>query len=365
MGVPSDQRFVADRPSAATGAYEEYEERMPSTSTPRDVLAAWGLGSATVVPVEGAEDRWRVESGAAPLLLRRYPAARLADAIAYEHDLLAFLAERSWPVPVPLAAAASPGDSSGGRSGDGDTVVDAAGARWALFPLLPGAPPPDESIFLQRRGALLALVHADLAAWDRAGHHHPFSRVDDFDTAVRAHGLASFEALLARVHAVDARRANALAVLRARVDEQLAAYGYARLPALPLWGACTADHVLFEGDNVTGLIEFDEARPDIRAVDIAASILADTRSVGWRIIRWIAGYSAHADPPLSEQDADLVPVAMAALTLRHAASRLAEAQATASLDERTLATVDEALVVEAHEADLRQVIRTAARLAPV
>jgi hypothetical protein len=100
-----------------------------------------------------------------------------------------------------------------------------------------------------------------------------------------------------------------------------------------------------DGNDVTGLIDFDEARADARAVDIAASILADTRSVGWRIVRWVAGYAAHADPPLTEQEADLVPVVMAALMLRRVASRIAEAQSDAGLDEDALAIVDEALTV--------------------
>ena len=317
------------------------------------VLAAWGLAAARVAPLDGAADRWRVESldsDDEPRVLRRYDGARSAESIAYEHDLLAFLADRSWPVAVPVATA------------EGATLVEVQDARWAVFPLLPGAPPPDESIFLQRRGALLALVHADLADWDGQVRR---GRVDDFDAAVRPHGLASFEALLARVHAVDPMRANMLAVLRMRVEEQLEAYGYADLSPLPLWGACTSEHVLFDGNDVTGLIDFDDSRADARAVDIAQSLLADSRSIGWRIIRWVAGYSAHAKPPLTEQEADLVPVVMAALMLRRTASALAAAQSAAALDERALAVVDEAITVEANEADLRQVIRTAARLSPV
>ena len=213
------------------------------------VLAAWGRDGARATPFEGATDRWRVERGDdPPMLLRRYDGNRSPEAIAYEHDLLAYLEEQSWPVPVPVATTS------------GDTALELDGARWALFPLLPGEPPPDESIFLQRRGALLALVHADLAAWDRAVRREAFGRIDDFDAAVRPHGLASFEALLARVQAVDPTRANMLAVLRMRVEEQLEAYGYAELPPHPLWGACNAQHVLFDGDDVTGLIDFDEAR---------------------------------------------------------------------------------------------------------
>jgi len=327
-----------------------------TTSTPEieRVLAAWGRSGARVVALDSeAGDRWRVEDGEQAALLRRYADDRAADALAFQHDLLAFLAERAWPVPAPIATAA------------GGTAVEADGARWSLTPLLPGTPPPDESIFLQRRGALLALIHADLREWDGTPPPVATRRVDDFDGAVQAHGLASFEALLARVQVVDAMRANILAVLRMRIEEQLAAYRYGELPTLPLWGGCSSQHVLFDGNDVTGLIDFDHVRADARAVDVAESILADTRSIGWRIIRWVAGYAAHAQPPLSAQEADLVPVLMAALMLRRVAATLAEAHAGERLDADALACIDEAMTVEANEDDLREVIRTAARIAPL
>ena len=314
-------------------------------------LAAWGLEAAAVAPLAGG-DRWRIERDDVAFELRRYDAPQ-ADALAYEHDLLAFLAGHAWPVAVPIVAS------------DGATLLEVGGTTWVLSPALPGATPPDESIFLQRRGALLALVHADLAAWDHPAPRERAVRVDDFDAAVRDHGLGSFEALLARVQAVDSRSANALAVVRARIDEQLEAYHYDELPAVPLWGACTAEHVLFDGNDVTGLLNFDNARVDARIVDVATSILADTRRVGWRIIRWVAGYAAHATPSLTEREADLVPVVMAALTLGRVARALAETYAAGRLDAATLAPVEDALTVEAQEGDIRQVIRTAARLAPV
>ena len=326
---------------------------MASTTDLDRVLAAWGRTGARVVPLDTPDGgRWRVEDGDEAALLRRYDAARPADAVAFEHEVLAFLAERAWPVPVPIATPA------------GGTAVEADGTRWSLFPLLPGAPPPDESIFLQRRGALLALVHADLAEWDVAPPQAARQRVDDFDAAVQPHGLASFEALLARVQSIDPLSANLLAVLRMRIEEQLETYRYSELLAFPLWGGCTSEHVLFDGNDVTGLIDFDKMRADARAVDVAESILADTRSIGWRIIRWVAGYAAHAKPSLSQQEADLVPVLMAAIMLRRTAATLAEAHAAGRLDADALACIDEARTVEANEDDLREVIRTAARISP-
>ncbi len=336
---------------------------VPGPSDLRAVLAAWGLDAARVTRLDvPAGDRWRVEGAPLPLdqalILRRYDEAQPVEAIRYEHDLRRFLDERSWPVAVPLATP------------EGETLVEALGARWSLSPVLPGAVPPDESIYLQRRGALLSLVHADLATWDRPPPRERAVRIDDFDAVVQPYGLSSFEALLARVQAVDGRRANALAVLRARIEEQLEAFGYVDLPAVPLWGACLAEHVLFDaddaaGDSVTGMLGFDDARVDVRAVDIATSLLVDARSIGWRIIRWVAGYSAHAEPPLREQEADLVPVLMAAIMLRRSARAIAEAHAAGAIDATALDTVEETMAIESHETDLRQVIRTAARLAPV
>lgn len=329
---------------------------MPDVPDLESLLSAWGIDAAAVTPAVGdaaptSGEAWRVETAEGhALLLRRADPGRSTAQIAFEHLVLAFLSGRDWPVLAPLACR------------EGGTLVEAQGARWDLLPLPTGAAPPDESIFLQRRGALLALLHEDLAEWQAAGA--PRARLDDFDAGVQVHGLASFEALLARVQRVDVRRANVLALLRARVEEQLEASGYADFPVIPIWGACSAAHVLFDGNDVMALTGFEGARLDARAVDIAASILADTRSIGWRIIRWVAGYAAHAQPPLTTAEADLIPVAMAALALDRAARALAEAHAGAGIDEAALRQVDEAMTVEANEGDLREVIRTAARLEP-
>lgn len=314
----------------------------------QQALAAWGLAEATVSVAHGGapHEEWRI-AGAPGYMLRRYTSRHGDAAIRYEHAVLGALSERSWPVPAPVVAA------------NGGTVVESDGARWALFPQMPGASPPDEPIYRQRRGALLALLHADLHTWDAVPLDGP-SRLDDIDAAAEAGGLPSFEAVVTRLRAEDPVRAAALAALHAHTTATLAWYGYARLPRAVSWGACTTEHVLFEADEVTGLLGFDGARPDARVADIAASLLAEGGGDGWHVHRWVAGYAAHADPPLSAAEADTIPVAITALALRRAVVSLAVAFESGGVDAAALALVDAAFEAESAEQAVRAVIRTAA-----
>ena len=320
----------------------------------REALAAWGLAEAPVMPAappsappDRAREQWRV--AAAPgYLLRRYVERDVA-AIAYEHAMLDFLAEDSWPVLTPVRAA------------DGSSVVEAEGARWALFPAPAGEQPPDSPIFVQRRGALLALLHNDLASWGGVDVGPAFPRIDDLYAIAVARGHASFDALIAQVEAIDPTRAAQLAQLGDRNADMLMRLGYDDLPEVPTWGGCTAPHVLFEGNDVTALLDFDGARPDARIVDIAASLLVESdRDDGWHVHRWIAGYTAHAKPPLEEAEVDLIPSVITALAVRRSVDALAAAAAAGGVDAAALATVDAAMAAEAAQRELRRVIRTAA-----
>lgn len=319
----------------------------------REALAAWGLAEAAVTPAErpAQMDRsiteWRV-APAPGYLLRRY-VERSVEAITYEHAMLEFLAEDSWPVLTPVRAA------------DGSSIVEAEGARWALFPVPAGEQPPDQPIFVQRRGALLALLHNDLASWSGIEVDYAFPRIDDLYAIAVARGHASFDALLARIESADATRASQLAQLGDRNADMLIRLGYDDLPEVPTWGGCTAPHVLFEGNDITALLDFDGARPDARILDIATSLLVESdRDDGWHVHRWVAGYTAHAEPPLSEAEVDLLPSVVTALAVRRSVDALATAAAAGTIDAAALATVDAAMAAEAAQRELRRVIRTAA-----
>ena len=132
-----------------------------------EARARWGVEPRYVETLRGgaANEHWRVEGGLRPFVLRRYQPRHTPQDVAYEHAVLDRLAGRSWPVAAPLPALAG-----------GTLAVTGAGA-WSLFPRLTGEPPPSDPLSLQRKGALLALLHADLAEIDPGEQRPGFGRV--------------------------------------------------------------------------------------------------------------------------------------------------------------------------------------------
>jgi Ser/Thr protein kinase RdoA (MazF antagonist) len=336
-----------------------------------EALAAWGITPSAVRPLPGGavNEHWRVESADGQVyVLRRYHPRHAPEGTAYEHDVLAFLAGRNWPVaaPIPASDAGIPGTASDaampGRA-EGPTVVERAAGRWSLFPFLPGEPPPDSLRSLQRKGALLALLHADLREWDSPGQRPAFSRVTDLDTYVRPDGFPSFEALTEWFEEVDPLRAQTLARIRSRNLIVLEEWGYGDQPDVVIYNECFADNVLFEGDWVTGILDFDLTHEDARVADIARSLTVDCGTDGWRVHSWVTGYAAHAEPRLSRSEADLLPPLMVANEVWNAALPLAIASRTESswMIESARRSIDERLPqIEGQEQELRRVVRVAA-----
>ena len=270
-----------------------------------EALAAWEIGGARLELLRGGatNEHWRVEGEGRVRVLRRYHPRRASESLPYEHELLRFLADRSWPVAAPIATAA------------GETVAETDRGRWALFPFMRGEPPPSTELTLQRKGSVLALLHADLAEWPSPGQRPTFGRVTDLDSAVAPEGFRSFEDFLAWYADEDAERAAVLAQTWQRNAADLAARGYAAQPAGAVYYECFGANVLFVDDTVTALLDFDMAHEDARVADIARSLVVDCRSDSARVRAWLAGYAAHARPRLDGDEAELIPPLMVASEL--------------------------------------------------
>lgn len=268
-------------------------------------LAAWGIDGATTERLSGgaANEHWRVEAEPRPRVLRRYHPRRTAESLPYEHDLLRFLADRKWPVPAPIA------------TDGGETVVETEDGRWALFPFMRGAPAEGGELLLQRKGSLLALLHEDLAQWPPRGQRPTFGRVDDLVAAVAPEGFRSFEDFLAWYADEDPERARALAETRQRNAAELDARGYRDQPAAAVYYECFGENVLFVEDTVTALLDFDMAHEDARVADIARSLVVDCGSDNQKMRSWLAGYAAHASPPLDAAEVELLAPLMVASEL--------------------------------------------------
>jgi homoserine kinase type II len=56
---------------------------------------------------------------------------------------------------------------------------------------------------------------------------------------------------------------------------ELSSLGYAELPEQPIHGDFVREHLLFDGDRLSGVLDFDLAHVDARAADIAWSMISD------------------------------------------------------------------------------------------
>ncbi|MEX1022096.1 MAG: phosphotransferase, partial [Dehalococcoidia bacterium] len=260
-----------------------------------EALRVWGIPQASVAPLEGgaANEHWRVDRpGEAPRVLRRYHPRQTAASVAYEHRLLQFLADRDWPVAAPIV-------TSGGSQ------LENEDGRWALFPFVPGEPPEATHRSLQRKGALLALLHADLRHWDETEQRPGFGRITDVDTPLRLDGFADFYALVAWDALRHPERAAAFEAIRERNLAEAERLGFGALPDEVVYFECLGNNVLFEGDDVSALLDFDLAHRDARIADLGRSLAYDGGLDGWRLHSFVAGYQAHADPPLTRAEVDL------------------------------------------------------------
>lgn len=319
----------------------------------REALRAFGVVEVSMVePLFGGavNEHWRVDTGnGEPRVLRRYHRRQTQPSVAYEHRLLQFLHERSWPVAPAIVAS-------------GGSQLETRSGRWALFPFRTGAPPELDQRTMQRKGSLLALLHADLREWDE-GQRPGFGRITDLDTPLRLDGFADFHALVAWFALTDPERAARLEEMRDLVVALLGGLGYNDLPDDVVYFECLGNNILFEGDDVSALLDFDMAHRDARIADIGRSLVTDAWMDGWRAHAFVAGYQAHADPPLTPTEATLLaPMMLAAefwttcialaISDRHPAGWL-----TASIRE----AIDERLPkLQAAQGELAPVLKAAA-----
>lgn len=318
-----------------------------------EALRAFGItGASSVKVLEGgaANEHWRVDvPGEGVRVLRRYHRRQTQASVAYEHRLLQFLHEQGWPVAPAIVA-------SGGSQLETDS------GRWALFPFKPGEPPEDDQRTMQRKGALLALLHADLRGWQE-GQRPGFGRITDLDTPLRLDGFADFHALVAWYALTEPERAAKLEDMRDLVVALLDQLGYGDLPDDVVYFECLGNNILFVGNDVTGMLDFDLAHRDARVADIGRSLVVDAWMDGWRLHAFIAGYQAHADPPLTAEEARLIAPMMLAAEFWTTCIALAICDRHPSdwLKESIRHAIDERLPkLEAAQVELARVVRAAA-----
>ena len=260
------------------------------------------LGSAG--GMSGAEF-WRLVSPLGRLVLRRWPTEHpTPDGLRFIHSVLRHVFDRGLKiVPVPLATA------------EGATLVEQGGHLWELEPWMPGLADYERSPNVEKlRAAMGALARFHVAAADHStSAPNALLRAPSPAIANRLGRLRDLQSggidALARAITNDVwpELANFapefLAVLPSQVPNaisELAPLAGVALPLQPSIRDIWHDHVLFERDVVTGLIDFGAMQIETPSGDVArllGSLVGDDLP-GWR--EGLAAYTAIR--PLSGQE---------------------------------------------------------------
>jgi Ser/Thr protein kinase RdoA (MazF antagonist) len=245
-----------------------------------DLTALWARYPATVRPLSAPEPLgnagglsgarlWRFASARGLFVARAWPRG-VCDVHRVEqvHRWQAESAHLGF-VPVPAPAI------------DGRTFVEHAGAIWELAPWMPG------TADLGRPPALARLRSgfAGLAAFHQSLAHHATHRPSP-GLALRAREIDDLEfgGFLALDQALSLRSADPFAtlarrwlalarLLAPRVASRLATALETAVPLQPCLRDVRPHHLLFEGDRLTGLVDFGAMDVDTVAGDLARLLL--------------------------------------------------------------------------------------------
>jgi len=291
---------------------------MPSEPVPadaasteaREALARWEVGDVTSVePLKGgssASPKFVVRAARGSFVLkRRAPGASDGERIGFAHAFIAASARAGVPVAAPVPS----------RPGAGFERV--AGGSWELFPLIEGERWSRTDRQSAAGGEALGRMHR--AGLDLVWHGHVV--------------IANFHANLSVLEALRLAPAAVLRVepdadadaLRSACESLGQAYreasaavdevGYASLDSQVVHGDFHPGNLLFRGDEVAGVIDFDAARIEPAVVDFANAVMqfAAVRGRANRLASWPAAldegrldaftraYAMHGDPRLHEQ----------------------------------------------------------------
>ncbi|MCU1260545.1 MAG: hypothetical protein JWO80_3430 [Bryobacterales bacterium] len=209
-----------------------------------NILSSWDIVPDEVSPIGGNGNcHWRVRRGRDGFVLRMYRRGQSDSSIQYELDILNRLRSRGWAV----AAAV------------GDTVLH-SGFVFALFPLLLGSPHEKETAEQRRgRGRILAELHRELSAMTDMGQRFGWKRVDEVAHSVEADCLRPSDT------------ARTIALHLERVRDRLDTAGASSFPVTVIHGDFIAQNLLFQGDKLSGVLDFDSVHLDLRAADVACA----------------------------------------------------------------------------------------------
>ena len=305
------------------------------------------LDGGAVTPIRDGEvnEHWLVETDTAAWVLRRYTRRRPLAAITYEHRVLDHLGGAGWPV-----APARPLE-------DATSVAQVDGRCYALFPRLPGSPADDTWQGGWRSwGAMLARLHRATMPLLRLGPRPSFTPL--YQTGHPA-AAASPPASPPNRAGTGARhlargRAAAAAAERTLVADELRRLGAWSLPKTVVHGDFFPGNLLVSGGQVTGVLDFDFAHPDVRAADLAvtSAYLSDPADLA----ELVRGYRTHI--LLQEPELAALPALRAARLVQHLDFCLALLAGGGDILDEIDQTLDRLAAERRHRGELAAMLRS-------
>jgi homoserine kinase type II len=279
MKSPAGQ-FGGTKRGRAYVNHEQLATGLPS------VLDAWGLRCDRITPVSGGTLNWNfeVQTGDERLFVRCYRSNLETDRIEGEHRLLRWLGAQTELVPVPIARTT------------GETLFIEGDQRWALFPWVEATSPERGSLSSiqatglgEAHGRLHALLarHPDSAGtamsmrWSKAGSLDLLARLI---TASRERG---HEGWLSEGLEHQRRLLEAIAIAPPE--------DFVSLPCQLLHGDFHDQQVLFEGDQVRAVVDWEIWHSDPRAWEVVRSLAFSKLLDSPLLAHYLGGYRQHVE----------------------------------------------------------------------
>ena len=271
-------------------------------ATARDILALYGVELAELEPLRAGSvnSNFRVRDARGTLFFLRLYEEQDAAGAAREVDLLRRLHAASVPSALPC------------QRRDGSWLADHAGKPVALFEWVDGTILCQKQVTPEhcaRIGAALARVHL-------SGGNAP------------SEGRFRVEDLERRLDGIEASAPADLVAAAREIRVTLRAYAARRDPALPrglVHGDLFRDNVLWQGDALAALLDFESASQGPYVYDVMVTILAWCYGTVFDldlVASLLAAY--HHARPLSAAELAALPVEGGIASLRFATTRITD-----------------------------------------
>lgn len=277
---------------------------------PNDITRYWPIPEpGTVELLNGGlnNETYRVQTAAEAYILRVYRPTVNPEAVAFERNVIGQAARAGLPfaLPVPIAAR------------DGSLLVRTGDRLASLIPLIPGAPPDRKNpAHAAATGLALGQLVGALAGVDPVAKPASVCTYADFD----------------RIHPANPDPLGAVQRMPVPPEQQTRMarwledlYGalpgaYATLPRQIIHGDYVYHNILYDGDRVSAVLDFEFTCHDLRGIDLASGLAGWTGTglpddTAWALIDAF-GRAYASVQPLAPAEAEALPIL---LRLRRAA----------------------------------------------